>query len=305
MQSIPPDRSQLDTERSAGAIPLHTYGVRQLVDTIQTEDAGLPQALAAAAPSISAFIAAAEAGFLRGGRLIYIGAGTSGRLGVLDASEVPPTFDMPSNRVVALIAGGESALRHSSEGREDEPHGAIGELTALNIGADDSVLGIAAGGTTPYVRGALEWCAALPQAPVTGLLACATVPLPRGVQHAITVLVGPEIVTGSTRMKAGTATKQVLNTISTSLMIRSGRVYNTLMVALRATNAKLQDRAARIIADLVPCTREEAFTHLQAAQGDAMLAVLMARHRCSYRDAQGHLEHSAGFAYAMSTPPHS
>lgn len=298
---LPPDRSHIATEASAGAVPLHSFNVSQLVTYIQAEDARLPQALAAAAPSISAFISAAEPGFLRGGRLIYLGAGTSGRLAVLDASEIPPTFQLPADRVLALIAGGDGALRRSSEGKEDDPQGALAELQALSPGPDDSILGVAAGGTTPYVRGALEWCAALSQPPVTGLLACAEVPLPAGVGHSITVLVGPEVVTGSTRMKAGTATKQVLNTISTSLMIRSGRVYDTLMVALRASNSKLRDRAARIIAQLVPCSRDQAFAHLAAAEGDAMLAAIMARHHYSRDQAQAHLQAHGSFPAALRT----
>ncbi|TVR42453.1 MAG: N-acetylmuramic acid 6-phosphate etherase [Planctomycetota bacterium] len=294
MNQLPPDRSQLLTEQSAGDAPLHQFSADELVAHIQAADAQLPQALAAAAPAIAAFIRAIEPGFVRGGRLIYLGAGTSGRLGVLDASEAPPTFQLPEGRIIGIIAGGDGSLRRSSEGKEDDPHGALAELRALKLGPDDSVLGIAAGGTTPYVSGALAWAAALPQPPVCGLLSCTTAPPPAGVQHHLCVLTGPEVLTGSTRMKAGTATKQVLNTISTSLMIRSGRVYRNLMVALRASNHKLRDRAARIIAQVVPCDREQAFAHLDTCHGDVRAAIVCARRNCSPDQAQQLLQQADG-----------
>lgn len=251
-------------------------------------------AITTARPAITAFVSAVEPGFVAGGRLIYLGAGTSGRLGVLDASEAPPTFQVPPERIVGLIAGGDLALRRSSEGREDDPDGAVPELTALAPGPRDAVLGIAAGGTTPYVLGALAWCARLPAPPVTGLLTCVAVPRLDGVGHLIALPTGPEVLTGSTRMKAGTATKLTLNAISTTLMVRAGKVYGNLMVDVRATNAKLRDRAARIVTTLVGCDRARAFAWLDAAGGSAKTAVAMARLAIGRTDAEARLAAAAG-----------
>ena len=274
--TIPPDRSHIATEqRNPRSMELHAASIADIVAQIQQEDHAVLAAVEAARPAIAAFIEAVEPGFTRGGRLIYLGAGTSGRLGVLDASEAPPTFQLPPDRIIGLIAGGDRALRKSSEGLEDDSEGALPELAALELTADDAVLGIAAGGTTPWVRGGLQWCAAQVSAPVTALLSCSPIELPEGVMHGLIVETGPEVLTGSTRMKAGTATKLVLNTISTTLMIRSGRVYRGLMVDVRATNAKLRDRAARIISTLTGRDRAAAFALLDAADGAVKTAVVM------------------------------
>lgn len=254
---------------------LHTLSVADCVRTIQTEDHAAFDAARVATASITRFIEAIEPGFLAGGRLIYLGAGTSGRLGVLDASEAPPTFCIDPGRMVGIIAGGDSALRKSSEGREDDPAGAHAELAALNLNENDAVLGIAAGGTTPYVQGAFPFVKALASAPTTGLLTCSPVPTPQGCDHLIVAATGPEVLTGSTRMKAGTATKLILNTISTTLMVRSGRVYENLMVDLRASNVKLRDRAARVIATLTGLGRDESFVLLDQANGAVKTAVVM------------------------------
>ena len=297
--TLPADRGHLLTEQSAGSPALHSYSAAELVQYIQAEDAKIATAMQAAQTDITAFIEAVEPGFKQGGRLIYIGAGTSGRLGVLDASEAPPTFQLTPDRIIGIIAGGDGALRKSSEGKEDEPDGAVAELSALQLGPHDAVLGIAAGGTTPYVRGGLSWAAHLAQPPVTCLMSCVEVALPEGVSHGISLLVGPEVLTGSTRMKAGTATKLALNTISTTLMIRCGRVYENQMVALRATNDKLRDRAARIIARIVPCDRAEAFTVLDAADGDVRIAVVMKRLSCDAPQARAHLADASGILSAV------
>lgn len=272
---LPADRSHILTEtRNPRSMNLHELSTERCVELIQQEDAAVLDAIRDARPQICAFIAAAEPGFVRGGRLIYLGAGTSGRLGVLDASEAPPTFQVDPGRIVGLIAGGDAAIRRSSEGREDEPDGAAAELTALKLTSADSVLGIAAGGTTPYVLGGIARAKAL-GAGVTGLLSCSPVPTPPDADHLIVLATGPEVLTGSTRMKAGTATKMTLNTISTTLMIRSGKVYENLMVDVRATNAKLQDRAARIVASLTGISRELAFDLVQRAGGSVKTAVVM------------------------------
>jgi N-acetylmuramic acid 6-phosphate etherase len=293
--TTPADRSHIDTEqRNPRSADLHRLGVAELVERIQAEDASLPQAMAAAAPALTAFIADAEPGFLRGGRLLYLGAGTSGRLGVLDASEAPPTFQVSPERIQAIIAGGDGALRRSSEGKEDNADGAIDELRAFAPGPDDSILGIAAGGTTPYVRGALVWCRQLHRPPVCGLLTCASVPTPAAGVHLIHLPTGPELLTGSTRMKAGTATKLALNCISTALMVRSGRVYGNLMVDVRASNAKLQDRAARIVSALVGCDRDSAFALLKAAGDSAKTAIVMGSQGCDRISAEALLTQAGG-----------
>lgn len=280
---------------------LHTLAVRECVCLLHEIDREAYEALSTGLDSLIAFIEAVEPGFLAGGRLIYVGAGTSGRLGVLDAAEAVPTFDLEQGRIVGLIAGGDRALRHSSENAEDNPHGSVHELDALALTDRDAVLGIAAGGTTPYVLGALEYAsgvhrlvrptparsgsralrsarqAALHAAgrPLTALLVCAPVPAPPFVDHLIVLPTGPEALTGSTRLKAGTATKVALNIISTTLMVRAGRVYENLMVDLRATNAKLRDRAARIIAMLTGLDRHAAFELLDHAGGYVKTAILM------------------------------
>ncbi len=310
-----PDRAHILTEqRNPRTAHLHELDAEGLVAAIQAEDAAIPAAMAAAGPALASLIAAIEPGFLAGGRLVYVGAGTSGRLGVLDASEVGPTFQIPPGRVIGLIAGGDRSLRHSSEGREDDPEGAVGELEALHLGPDDAVVGIAAGGTTPYVLGALEWTArhrhqrthvhhhgpgghAAPGArsgPLTALIACTPMDRPSCVDHLVVLAVGPEVLTGSTRMKAGTATKLALNTISTALMVRAGKVYGNLMVDLRASNQKLRDRAARIVSILTGEPREACFALLDQAGDSVKTAVVMRRLACDRAQAESILAACAG-----------
>ncbi len=293
----PPDRADVRTEeRNPNTMQLHQLSVGALVETIQVEDRVVIRAVEEARPQIVALIQRAEPGFVDGGRLVYLGAGTSGRLGVLDASEAPPTFLTPPERVVGLIAGGDRALRTSSEGLEDDPDGAIPELEALELTPRDTVIGVAAGGSTPYVRGGLRWCRARNDRGRPGCLGLITcTPISDGdVEHIIELNTGPEVLTGSTRMKAGTATKLVLNTISTTLMIRAGRVYENLMVDLRATNDKLTDRAARIITMLTGRSRDDAFTLLDAAGGGVKVAVVMDRRGVDRAAAERLLEEAGG-----------
>ena len=274
--SLPPDRSHIDTEQqNSNTGDLHRLSVSACVERIVQEDFAVHRALVEAQPALSRLIEAAKVGFCAGGRLIYFGAGTSGRLGVLDASEAPPTFQVDPTRVVGFLAGGDGALRKSSEGKEDEWDGAIPELRALNLKERDMLIGIAAGGTTPYVRGGLEWAARMYDRPLTAMISCAEVAAPEGVEHLIILRTGPEVLTGSTRMKAGTATKLALNIISTTLMVQEGRVYGNLMVDVRASNAKLQDRAARIISTLTGLDREKAFHILKEADLELKTALVM------------------------------
>ncbi len=272
--STPPDRGSLLTEqRNPRSMDLDTLDVAGCVALINQEDAGVAEAVRRASPKIVAFIELAERGFGAGGRLIYIGAGTSGRLGVLDASECPPTFQTDPWRVVGIIAGGDASLRTSSESKEDHTDGAHSELDALELNPNDTLLGIAAGGTTPYVLGAIERAKASGAA--TGLLCCTRVERPAGCDVLIVVESGPEVVTGSTRLKAGTATKLVLNTISTTLMVRTGRVHENLMVDLRATNDKLRDRALRITRELTGLDRDACAQLLERAAWSVKVAGVM------------------------------
>ncbi len=273
-----PDRAQVVTEgRNPRSMDLHRWDVEACVAGFVEENLTVQAAFAAAGPAIAAFLTGILPGFQRGGRLIYLGAGTSGRLGVLDASEAPPTFNVPADRIIGLIAGGDGALRKSSEGKEDDPQGAVPELAALGLGPDDAVLAIAAGGTTPYGHGALAWAKTLAAPPVTGFLSCAPMPCPAACDHLIIAAPGPELLTGSTRLKAGTVTKLVLNTISTTLMVQIGKCYGNLMVDVRATNAKLVDRAARFISQLTGLERPAALALLEAAEGSVKTAVVMHR----------------------------
>jgi N-acetylmuramic acid 6-phosphate etherase len=272
------------------------------VRTIQEDDRAVLSALDAARAALTAFIEAAEPRFIAGGRLIYLGAGTSGRLGVLDASEAPPTFQVEPGRIVGIIAGGDSALRKSSEGKEDDPRGAAAELDTLHLTPNDTVLGIAAGGTTPYVVGGVGYAKSVQPGALTGMLVCSPIARPLGVDHLLVVAVGPEVLTGSTRMKAGTATKLALNTISTTLMIRSGRVFENLMVDVRATNAKLRDRAARIVATLTGLSREASFELLERAGGAVKTAVVMQRLGLGREAAERRLAHAKGRLDAALAP---
>lgn len=280
----PNDRSHIDTEqRNPRSTNLHEMNVRECVRLIQSEDRAVIGAMEAASDSIVRFIEAAEPGFVGGGRLIYIGAGTSGRLGVLDASEAPPTFQVDAGRIIGIIAGGDAALRRSSEGLEDDPDGATDLLRQLIPNERDAVIGIAAGGTTPFVLGALrkakELSAARGGETLTCLLTCTALVRPPFADHLIVLETGPEVLTGSTRMKAGTATKLALNTISTTLMVCSGKVYENLMVDVRATNDKLRDRAARIVGVLTGLPREACFELLDRAGGAVKTAVVMEKLR--------------------------
>ena len=246
-----------------------------IVDLLNAEDHLVPDAVAAQRESIAAVITAAAIAFDRGGRLFYIGAGTSGRLGVLDASEIPPTFGADPAMVQGIIAGGPPALTRSQEGAEDDVSDGARQIDERDVGANDLVIGIAASGTTPWVRAALARAKA--RGATTALVACSPPPASTlaVTDHPIVVIVGAEAVTGSTRMKAGTATKLVLNTITTGAMIRLGKTYGNLMVDLRATNDKLRDRSERIVMDVCGVDRAAAHELLAHAGGGVKLALVM------------------------------
>ncbi len=248
-----------------------------LVALFAEVDRDVPDAVARAHEAITAVLIRLEAGMRAGGRLIYVGAGSSGRLGVLDAAECPPTFGTPPTLVQGVIAGGPAALTEAVEGAEDNEGAGAEAMVARGIVAPDLVLGIAASGTTPFVRGALAQARAL--GATTVLLTCAAPPIELTVlcDEVIHVAVGPELLTGSTRLKAGTATKLVLNTLTTGVMVRLGKTWGNLMVDLRATNAKLRDRGERIVMLVAGLSRDEAQAALVAANGDVRTAIAMVR----------------------------
>lgn len=236
------------TETPSDHSDLELMDTGTILASINAEDKKVADAVGREIPSITMLVAALEERFHNGGRLFYIGAGTSGRLGILDASEIPPTFGMPHDRVIGLIAGGDTAIRRAVENAEDDTEQAWRDLMAYGLGKNDTVVGIAASGTTPYVIGGVK------AARANGLLtACITnnpgSPLTHEVEIPIAVNVGPEFVTGSTRMKSGTSQKLVLNMISTALMIRIGRVKGNKMVNMQLSNNKLVDRGTRYIVE--------------------------------------------------------
>ena len=296
--------ARLTERRPPRRAPRETASSLEIVDLLGAEDAGVPAAVARARTEIAHAIDLVEAAFRGGGRLIYVGAGTSGRLGVLDASECPPTFGTPPEMVVGVIAGGYPALVRSVEGAEDDVNAGLGEMDARKVGADDVVVGIAASGTTPFVRAALSRAQTLGAGSV--LVTCAEPPalLQETCDVCIVVKVGPEVVTGSTRMKAGTATKLVLNTLTTGAMIRIGKTYGNLMVDLRAWNDKLIDRSQRIVMETTGLPRDEARAVLDAAGGRVKTAIVMARRGVSGDEADRLLaEHQGRLRTIVGDPP--
>jgi N-acetylmuramic acid 6-phosphate etherase len=272
---------------------LDALSTRDLVAVFVEEDRRPQEAVAAAAPALTAAIDAIADRLRTGGRLFYLGAGTSGRLGVLDAAECPPTFCSPPELVQGVLAGGAPALLRSSEGLEDLFDAGRDDLIAREFQAGDALVGIAAGGTTPYVHGGLSHARSIGALAIA--MACVPaeqVPMPCDID--IRLLTGPEVLTGSTRLKAGTATKMALNILSTGVMVRLGKVYGNRMVDVAVTNSKLEDRALRILSDLAGVERDQGRQLLQQSQGSVKLALLMARQGISASAARELLERSDG-----------
>ena len=288
------DRSHLLTElRLSESMNLDSISIEQAVDLMNAQDRKAVDAVATQRDANVATVKLVVAGLRNGGRLLYFGAGTSGRLGVLDAAECPPTFRTDPQMVQGTIAGGEAAMFRAQEGAEDRPEDGAAAVDAKGTGPNDVVMGIAAGGTTPYVHGAL--IRAAERGAKTVFLTCVqATPNEPPVDVVIRPLTGPEVVTGSTRLKAGTATKLVLNTISTIAMVQLGKVYENLMVDLRATNSKLQDRAQRIVAIVTGSPKDKCAELLKQADGHVKLAIVM--HECSLSaaEAQARLESADG-----------
>jgi N-acetylmuramic acid 6-phosphate etherase len=295
---------RLTERRNPRTVAIDVASPQELVDLIAAEDATVPGAVAAARVDIAAALELVEASFRAGGRLFYVGAGTSGRLGILDATECPPTFGTMPEMVQGIIAGGAPAIVRSVEGAEDDPNAAIAEIDARRVEARDTVVGIAASGTTPYVRAALG--RAQTHGARTVLVTCSEPPavLRDTCDVCIVVRTGPEVVTGSTRMKAGTATKLVLNTLTTGAMIRLGKTYGNLMVDLRATNAKLVDRGERIVMEVSGVGREKARAAIDGAGGSVRTAIIMAKQGVGREQAESLLaEHDNHLRSIIGDPP--
>jgi N-acetylmuramic acid 6-phosphate etherase len=293
-RQLPPDRSHVGTEqRHPGSMEFDALSVQGCIEVLAGDQQQAVAAVLAAAPALAAFVSDVIPRMMSGGRLLYAGAGTSGRLGVLDASECPPTFRSRADQVIGVIAGGDSALRTSSERMEDDPRGIAVEFDRLSIGPQDAVVGIAAGGTTPYPRGAVTM--AKERGALTAFLTCAPCEAPPGCDHLLLVDTGPEVITGSTRLKAGTATKLALNCITTTLFTKLGKVHGNLMVDLAATNDKLVDRAVRIMRTLHPeLSREQGAALLEAAGGSLKVALVMHARGVDRGEAQARLDAGQG-----------
>ena len=266
----------------------------EIVDLMNAEDRTVADAVASQREPIARLVSLTEDAFRRDGRLFYVGAGTSGRLGVLDASECPPTFGTDPEMVQGIIAGGVAALTSAQEGAEDRLDAAREDLDARGVRAGDFVIGIAASGTTPYVRRALAYARSV--GATTGLVACSPPPANTlaAADIAIVAITGPEVVTGSTRLKAGTATKLILNMITTGAMIRLGKTFGNLMVDLRATNDKLTDRSQRIVAEVCGIDRDAARALLADAGGRVKLAIVMHALGVSRDEAERRLADAGG-----------
>jgi len=289
--------SLVSESRNPATMNLDEMTTLEMVASFNHEDSKVPEAIRAVLPEVAQAVDMAAASFKAGGRLIYLGAGTSGRLGVLDASECPPTFGVPHGLVVGLIAGGPGALLKAVEGAEDSEELGVTDLKNLQITPADTVVGLAASGRTPYVIGALRYAREL---------GCATVaiscnpdsPIAHEAQVAISPVVGPEALTGSTRLKSGTAQKLVLNMISTGAMVKNGKVYQNLMVDVKATNVKLVDRACRIVMEATGAARADAEAALSQTEFEVKPAILMILANISAQEAIQRLTAHHGFLRA-------
>ena len=287
-------RETLKTEQqNENTVAIDQFSILEVLKTINDEDQKISSAVRESLPEIAQVINYAKTALVGGGRVFYIGAGTSGRLGVLDASECPPTYSVPSDWFIGIIAGGDKALRNSIEGAEDKPDSAIEDLRNFNITVNDLVIGISCSGAAKYVISALDY--AKGEGSKTAYLITNPVPfLTTDVDVVISVDTGPEIITGSTRMKAGTATKMVLNMISTATMVSMGKVYGNLMVDLMAVNEKLIDRGTRIIQKITGLDYDSAEEALIRANKSVKTAIVMITKNCELNDAEEKLRNVGG-----------
>jgi N-acetylmuramic acid 6-phosphate etherase len=272
---------------------LDLRSTQELVELINDEDATVPAAVGGAASSLAAAIDAIVERLEHGGRLVYVGAGSSGRLALVDAAECGPTFGVPPGQVVAVIAGGPDAAAVAQEAAEDDRGAGSADLTAVGIGAEDAVVALSASGGTPYVLGAAA-AARAAGALTVGVVCARDSELARLVDHEVVAVVGPEVIAGSTRMKAGTAQKLILNTISTVSMVRLGKTFGNLMVDLVASNAKLRARARRAVALATNASEEQVDTALEAADGDTKVAIVSLLSGLDAKGARSRLQAAGG-----------
>ena len=285
----------LTETRNPRTLYIDRVSTREAVKSFIQEDLAVHRAVEACQDSIAVAADYAYASLAKGGRLVYIGAGTSGRLGVLDASECPPTFGVPGDMVIGIIAGGDKALRNAIEGAEDDKNGGKRDLEAINFTSNDTLVGITASGTTPYVVGALEYAKKL--GAKTVLLCCNPYGDLFDADVLINVAVGPEVIAGSTRLKSGTACKMVLNMLSSISMIKLGKVYENLMVDVKATNNKLKKRALKIVMEAGRIPNYEAEAKLIDAEGNLKVAIIMARLDVDAEKARSILDNANGYLY--------
>ena len=286
--------NQLITEqRNPNSMQLDSLSAQELVALINREDQQVALAVEKCLPQIASAVEKIVAAFERGGRLVYMGAGTSGRLGVLDASECPPTYGVKPEMVVGLIAGGDYALRHPIEGAEDNVQQGQADLEEIDFSARDVLVGIAASGRTPYVLGALNYAKQL-GATTVSIASNPKSKMAEVADIAIETVVGPEVLTGSSRMKSGTAQKLVLNMLTTASMVLIGKCYQNLMVDVQASNEKLKARALKIVMEATECDNETAANILAKANGKVKLAILMQLSGLDALEAQSLLDKSNG-----------
>lgn len=280
--------------RNTQSKDIDTLSTTGILTRINNEDATVANAVASQIDNIARVVDAATVSIKNNGRLIYIGAGTSGRLGILDAAECRPTFSVPDGVVIGVIAGGETAIQHAIEGAEDDTEAGKTDLQQLALNEKDTVVGISASGRTPYVSGALEYASSI--GCTTGAIACSpNAAIFEPADIAICPVVGPEVLTGSTRMKSGTAQKLILNMISTATMVKLGKTYENLMVDVNATNDKLKARALRIVMQATDCDESTAEAALNASNNNAKTAILMVLTGTSAEQATKQLAENSGF----------
>ncbi|WP_260654482.1 N-acetylmuramic acid 6-phosphate etherase [Yersinia alsatica] len=287
----------ISESRNPATMELDKLSTLEMLACINDEDRKVPEAIRLVIPAIAQAVDLAAAALKQGGRLIYLGAGTSGRLGVLDASECPPTFGVPHGMVIGLIAGGPGALLKAVEGAEDDMSLGERDLQALKLTPTDMVVGLAASGRTPYVIGALRYARQL-GCPTAAISCNPGSPIAQEAQVAISPVVGPEALTGSTRMKSGTAQKLVLNMLSTGAMVKLGKVYQNLMVDVKATNVKLVDRACRIVVEATGASRTEAENALSQTEFEVKPAILMILKGVTAEQARQSLQQHNGYLRA-------
>lgn len=291
--------NQLDTEkRNPASMEIDTKKTMDILSIINQEDQTVALSVQKCLPEIGRLIDEITPRMQEGGRVIYIGAGTSGRLGVLDASECPPTYGVSPELIQGLIAGGYPALLKAKEGAEDDPELAKNDLKAIDLKPQDTVIGLAASGRTPYVLGGLQYAKSI--GALTGAVSCThQAQISQAADVAIEAITGPEVVTGSTRMKAGTAQKMILNMISTTLMIRAGKVYQNLMVDVQPTNEKLVNRALRIIQEATGADEQEAKSAFEQSHHSVKTAICMILSKASYDECEKILEEEKGNVSAV------